>query len=112
MNKRTKALSIPMKVKKAVWDRQGGRSIVSGKPITVYECCCHFVPRSKGGLGIEENIVGLTYEEHMILDNNLPGNHSKESKKYKDLCEKHLKEHYPNWDRKDLVYVRRKDLSV
>ena len=57
-SKRTKATDIPQKVKQAVWERDGGRCVVCG-------CCrnvmpnAHFIPRSKGGLGIEENIVTL-----------------------------------------------------
>lgn len=53
-SKRSKATDIPQKVKQAVWERDGGRCVVCG-------CCrnvmpnAHFISRSKGGLGIEEN---------------------------------------------------------
>lgn len=59
-SKRTKACEIKPSVKQKVWERQNGVSIFSGAPITVSECCCHYIPRSKGGLGIEQNILGMT----------------------------------------------------
>lgn len=83
-----------------------GMSLVSGKAISVSECCCHFIPRSKGGLGIEENIIGLTWEEHMIFDNNLPGSHKLESQMMRDVARKHLRKSYKNWDEKRLTYLK------
>lgn len=69
---RTKALEIPRSVKEAVHKRQKGRSLFAPYPaISVEECCCHFIPRSKGGLGIEENIFGCTQEQHRLFDNNV-----------------------------------------
>lgn len=105
-SKRTKALQISMKTKKKVWERQQGRSVVSNKPITVYECCCHVVPKSKGGLGIEENIVGMTQDEHRIFDNNLLGSHKEGSQSYKEKIIKHLQAHYPNWSEDNLIYKK------
>ena len=104
MNKRTKALSITWNTKEKVWKRQHGRSLYSGKPISVSECCCHFIPRSKGGLGIEENIIGLTYEEHMIFDNNLIGSHLAESKLIEKKAREHLMKSYSDWDESKLIW--------
>lgn len=106
MNKRTKALAITKKVKNIVWMRQGGRSIYSGKPISVEECCCHFVSRARSGLGIEENIVGLTHEEHRIFDLNEPGDHRQEWEKMRKKAREHLEKFYPGWNEKDLVYKK------
>lgn len=103
-SKRTKATSIPYRVKKAVWDRQMGMSLVSGKAISISECCCHYIPRSKGGLGIEENIIGLTHEEHMVFDNNLPGSHKYESQMIGAVAKKHLQASYDDWSEDKLVY--------
>lgn len=69
---RTKALEIPRSVKEAVHKRQKGRSIFAPyQMISVEECCCHYIPRSKGGLGIEENIFGCSQEQHRLFDNNV-----------------------------------------
>lgn len=83
-----------------------GMSLVSGKAISVAECCCHYIPRSKGGLGIEENIIGLTWEEHMVFDNNLPGSHRLESQMIKDVAKKHLKNSYKNWSEERLIFKK------
>ena len=98
MHKSTKAKAITTSTKKKVWERQKGKSIISGKPITWNECCCHFVSRARGGLGIEENIVGMTYEEHMIFDLNQIGNHLAKHKLYRKIAKEHLEESYPGWN--------------
>lgn len=106
MNGRTKALKIPPKVKKAVWNRQEGRSIWSGRPITIDECCCHYVSRGRSGMGIEENIVGLTYEEHQIFDLNLPGDYRDLQEKMRLKAREHLMQSYPGWNENDLKYKK------
>lgn len=106
MNSRTKALQIPKRVKNLVWIRQGGRSIYSGKPITVEECCCHYVSRARSGLGIEENIVGLTWDEHRIFDLNEPGDHAEEQKIMREKARKHLESFYPGWNEEDLKFKK------
>lgn len=106
-SRRTKALEISMKTKQKVWERQDGVSLWSGKPITVSECCCHVVPRSKGGLGIEQNIVGLTQEEHMIFDDNLPRTKGRTQMiQMRAKALKHLKQHYTDWNMEDCIYKK------
>ena len=104
MNSRTKALKIPRRVKELVWIRQGGKSIWSGKAITVDECCCHFVSRGRSGLGIEENIVGLTQEEHRIFDLNQPGDYRAIQQAMRRKARDHLMKFYPGWNEDDLKY--------
>ncbi len=104
MNQRTKALQITTSTKKKVWERQKGKSVVSGKPITWNECCCHYVSRARGGLGIEENIVGMTYEEHMIFDLNQVGDHLTEHKLFRRLAREHLEKCYPGWAEEKVIY--------
>ena len=106
MNKRTKALSITWATKKKVYERQHGMSLFSNKPISINECCCHYIPRSKGGLGIEENIVGMTPQEHMIFDNNLIGSHKEESDRMRIRARNHLMEHYEDWKEEKLIWKK------
>ena len=64
----------------------------------------HYVPRSQGGLGIEENgAVGCIYH-HNLLDN---GKNTR--KEMLELFEEYLKSLYPEWDKKKLMY--RKGMS-
>lgn len=105
-SKRTRATEISRLVKQKVWERQNGCSIISGYPIDVSECCCHFVPRSKGGLGVEENIIGLTPTEHMIFDNNHVGAKKEVSIKWREIARKHLMKHYPDWNEEKLRYKK------
>ena len=54
MHRETKATSIPAKVKKAVWQRDMGRCVICGSISAGPHC--HYIRRSQGGLGIQENI--------------------------------------------------------
>lgn len=65
-HKETKATSIPMEVKRRVWARDKGRCIVCGAPGLPN---AHYIRRSQGGLGIEENIVTLCPQCHHDFDN-------------------------------------------
>ena len=66
MNARTKALAISKEVKETVYKRDRGRCILCGA-VGLPEA--HYIPRSKGGLGIEQNIVTLCRPCHDKLDN-------------------------------------------
>lgn len=66
MHKMTKATSIPIEVKKKVYMRDGGKCVVCGKPGLPN---AHYIRRSQGGLGIEENVVTLCPECHHDFDN-------------------------------------------
>lgn len=97
MRKETKATKIPEKVKKAVWARDGGRCIVCLRPGNPW---CHFIPRSQGGLGIEQNIVTLCDKCHNDFDQTEKRKHMKEYIKW------YLKMIYPDWDETKLTYKK------
>lgn len=60
----------------------------------------HFVPRSSGGLGIEENgAVGCQYH-HDMLDNGNGGHRDEMLEKF----EEYLISFYDDWDKKKLKY--------
>ena len=60
----------------------------------------HFIPKSKMGLGIPENLaIGCRYHHHM-LDNGTGGHRNEMLKIMTD----YLKSIYPDWNKKNLVY--------
>lgn len=97
----TKAKQISMETKRKVWERQKGRSILSYLPISIEECCCHFVGRGVSGVGYEWNIIGLTQEEHRLLDENKPikvnGRDRYTNKEAQTLIRNHLILNYDGW---------------
>lgn len=62
----------------------------------------HFIPKSKLGLGIEQNGVECCRWHHHQLDN---GNLGLRKEMLK-IMEEHLKSIYPNWDKSKLVYKK------
>lgn len=62
----------------------------------------HYVPRSQNGLGIAQNgALGCQYH-HNLLDNGNKGLREE----MQELFREYLKEHYPEWNEKDLVYTK------
>lgn len=96
MHKQTKACSIPRKVKDAVWKRDLHSCILCGSRLAFPNA--HYIPRSEGGLGIEQNIVTLCADCHRAYDQ------SPVRKQYRVLIKQYLKSKYPDWDEKELVY--------
>lgn len=60
----------------------------------------HFIPRSDGGLGIEENVVTGCVQCHAEYDN---GKYRREHEK---RIEEYLRSKYPNWDKDKLIYKK------
>jgi 5-methylcytosine-specific restriction endonuclease McrA len=108
---RTKELEIPKAVKLKVANRDSvdgwACCILCGKPApTSYPLafsCCHYIPRSQGGLGIEENILTLCWDCHLKFDQ------STEQSKMKEFFRKYLQSKYPEWDEENLVYKKEND---
>ena len=98
-HKQTKATEIPKFVKETVWYRDKRRCIFCKRIVPLFYANAHLVPRSAGGLGIEENIFTACNECHREQDNGL------NSKEYTEKAENYLKGIYgANWDRSKLVY--------
>lgn len=101
MSKRSKACDISSKVKEAVWNRDSQKCIYCGKWVPKTYANAHFIKRSQGGLGIEENIVTLCPECHYQEDYGL------NTKLYEDYIETYLKGIYgANWDKSKLIYKK------
>ena len=98
-SERTKAVDIKPSVKKAVYKRDGGRCIICGSYRG--QPNAHYIPRSAGGLGIEENIVTLCPTCHRAYDE------TASRKVYGAHIEVYLKSHYPEWDKEELIYRRK-----
>ena len=105
-SKRAKACDISPAVKKRVWERDGGRCVYCGNDYNVMPNA-HYIPRSKGGLGIEQNIVTLCTE---LTENKCHRRFDFGTAEEKELIgEKirdYLMEHYPDWDEEDLIYKK------
>lgn len=97
----TKAKEISQETKKAVWERQHGRSI-SGVALypntTEYH---HVIPRSASGIGYEWNIVAITHDEHRWYHDHsnikVNGRDRYTYMEFGILMKNHLKLHYENW---------------
>ena len=97
MNKRTKALMIPATVKAKVWARDKC-CVFCGSPYAAP--VAHYIARSHGGLGIEENILTLCGECHRRYDQ------TTKRREMKEFFREYLKSKYPEWDEKNLIYRR------
>ena len=95
MKKSTKATDISKSVREKVYKRDSHKCIICGNPTVQV---AHYIPRSRMGLGIAENLVCLCVCCHFEYDN------GKGTKSYKNAIQGYLKAHYPDWSEKKLVY--------
>ena len=90
MNKRSKACSIILKVKKIIWERDNYCCVICGDSNSSPNA--HLKSRAHGGLGIEENVATLCMKCHHDMDNGL------KRKEYLDTLENYMRSIYENWD--------------
>lgn len=96
MHGQTRATAISKSVRCAVYERDGYRCIICGS--SQGQPNAHYIARSQGGLGVEENIVTLCPCCHRDYDQ------SCKRKVYKDFIKSYLKNKYPEWDENKLIY--------
>lgn len=96
MTRRTKLLDISPKVKAKVWERDEHRCIVCGSPNAAPNA--HYIARSQGGLGIEENIVTLCNADHHEFD------FGEGRFELAIQIREYLQSKYPYWNDSDLIY--------
>lgn len=97
---RTKATSIPTDVKKKVHERDNGQCLVCGRPVPWNMSCAHIIPRTKGGLGIEENIVTLCQDDHYAYD------YTNVRSMLYDYFVEYQKKNYPDWDKGKMIFKK------
>lgn len=101
MSKRSNACDITQKVKEKVWNRDYHRCIFCEKYVPKTCANAHFIKRSQGGLGIEENVVTLCPECHFEED------HGQNTKVYEEFIENYLKGIYgAEWNKEKLIYKK------
>ncbi len=98
---RTKATAIQKYVKEIVWYRDKHRCIFCNKLVPVRNANAHFIPRSAGGRGIEENMFTACDSCHYEQDNGL------KTKEYDLKAENYLKSIYgSSWNKEKLIYSK------
>lgn len=108
MHTRTKALGITIRVKEEVAERDSFDGwpccILCGSPAPVNNrlafSCAHYINRAQGGLGVEENVLTLCPGCHYRFDQ------TTDREMLKPFFGRYLKEHYPDWDEKNLYYKK------
>lgn len=95
-SKRSKATDISQKVKETVWQRDGQRCIFCGSAYAMPNA--HYIPRSHGGLGVEQNIVTACMYCHDKMD------HTTERSLFLKAAKRYLQAHYRGWNEEALVY--------
>jgi len=104
-SKRTKATDISMSVKKKVWERDNGCCVICDNNYNVMPNS-HYIRRSHGGLGIEQNVFTACtnftenkcherWDRYKCTDDEI------------ERVKNHFRMHYPNWDNMILVYKKR-----
>lgn len=99
-SKRSKACDITKKVKEIVAKRDGGLCIICGNRGLPNS---HYIRRSQGGLGIEQNVVTMCLDCHNAYDN---GNDTERKKYIKEKTKNYLKSKYKNWNENELIYKK------
>lgn len=100
-SKRARALDISPRVRAVVYARDGERCIFCGAHVSKACASAHYIPRSKGGLGVERNILTLCLACHYTFDNCTS---RAEKNSLNSRAEAHLKKHYPDWDISQVLY--------
>lgn len=101
---RAKACDIKKSVKDRVFERDGGACVICGSRVNVMPNA-HYIPRSKGGLGCEENVVTLcsNLSEHKCHYRYDFGTRE-EREEIGEKIKAYLQSKYPDWDEDKLVY--------
>lgn len=92
--------SISPNVKKAVYERDMGRCVLCGRYAQPSWACAHYIARSQGGLGIEENILTLCPACHLAYDE------GPDRQRLKAVLSEYLSGCYDEWSEDNLRYTK------
>jgi 5-methylcytosine-specific restriction endonuclease McrA len=97
-SKRSKACDISQAVKMKVWERDNQQCIICHSRTAMPNA--HYIPRSQGGLGVEQNIVTLCQTCHH--------NYYQTDQRpiYKEYIKNYLKSKYADWSEENLIYKK------
>lgn len=98
MSERTKLCNISAKVRKQVKERDCECCIFCGSTYSVQ--ICHIVPRSRGGLGIPQNLVCGCIACHAKMDQSI---HREEML---EQATEYLRSVYPDFDKIEKIYKK------
>ena len=96
-SKRARACDIPQKVKQKVFERDG-YCVLCGNPNASPNA--HYISRSQGGLGIEQNVLTLCNACHHRYDQ------TTDRKQLREFFKEYLKSKYADWDETSLIYKK------
>ena len=104
MGKRSKACEFSAAERRKIHERDHETCIFCrlgykpSKEAGGYLQCAHYVARSQGGVGVEQNGALACVYHHQMLDNGLY--HDEMQKLFRE----YLEEHYPGWNESELTY--------
>lgn len=98
MHRETKSTKISGETKQIVWDRDAGRCVLCGSVSAGPHC--HYVRRSHGGMGIEQNIWTGCNICHEKFDS------ESSDGELHSIIKSYLKSWYENWDESQLIYKK------
>lgn len=97
MYDRTKAISIPPKIREEVETRDNHQCVFCHTTDGV-RGEAHYIRRSQSGLGIPQNLLTVCRSCHRQLDE------GQAKELYHERAKEYLKSIYPDWNEEDLVY--------
>ena len=106
-SKRAKACEISHKTKVTLWERDGGCIFCQmgyyppAEPQVMFDAM-HYIPRSKGGLGIPQNAAIGCRWHHEMMDNGNKGRRAEMLTYFRW----YLAGKYEDWREGDLVYAK------
>ena len=87
-------------MKEVVWARDGERCVLCGRWVPVFFANAHYIARSQGGQGIEQNIFTACQACHAIYDQ------TEKRPVIRERLRRYLKGKYPGWDESKLYYKK------
>lgn len=99
MSNRAKAVKFTFEARQRIFERDNGKCIMCGKNEHTY---AHYISRSRGGLGVEQNGVLLCWGCHFKTDQTV------ERPEKLAFIKSYLQSFYPNWNEDDLYYKNMK----